>query len=66
MRGGGKASEDEILRRTHAVMRAGAAGIVYGRNIIQHRDPAGMTRAFMQIVHGGASPEAAAQVIAGQ
>ena len=66
VRGGGKASEDEILRRTHAVMRAGAAGIVYGRNIIQHRDPAGMTRAFMQIVHGGASPEAAAQVIAGQ
>ncbi|MEI8358310.1 MAG: aldolase [Deltaproteobacteria bacterium] len=66
VRGGGKASEDEILRRTHAVMRAGASGIVYGRNIIQHRDPAGMTRAFMQIVHGGASPEAAAQVIAGQ
>ena len=57
---------EDMARAVETVVRAGAAGIVYGRNIIQHRDPAGMTRAFMQIVHGGASPEAAAQVIAGQ
>ena len=30
----------------------GAAGIVYGRNVIQHEDPAGITRALMAIVHG--------------
>ncbi|MFM7737155.1 MAG: class I fructose-bisphosphate aldolase [Alphaproteobacteria bacterium] len=65
VRGGGKASEDEILRRTHAVMAAGASGIVYGRNVIQHRDPAAMTRAFMAIVHDGATPEAAARLLAG-
>lgn len=65
VRGGGKASEEEILRRTHAVMQAGASGIVYGRNVIQHRDPAAMTRAFMAIVHDGASPEAAARLLAG-
>ncbi|MGH3114511.1 MAG: aldolase, partial [Gaiellaceae bacterium] len=35
------------------VMRHGAAGIVYGRNVIQHPDPAGMTRRLMTIVHGG-------------
>jgi DhnA family fructose-bisphosphate aldolase class Ia len=53
VRGGGRASEDEILRRTEEVMRLGAAGIVYGRNVIQHPDPAGMTRRLMGIVHGG-------------
>jgi class I fructose-bisphosphate aldolase len=41
-----------VLRRTQALMAQGAAGIVYGRNIIQHPDPAGMTRALMAVVHG--------------
>jgi fructose-bisphosphate aldolase, class I len=53
VRGGGRASEEEILRRTEEVMRQGAAGIVYGRNVIQHPDPAGMTRRLMAVVHGG-------------
>lgn len=51
VRGGGKASEEEILRRTVELMRLGAAGIVYGRNVIQHEDPAGITRRLMAIVH---------------
>jgi fructose-bisphosphate aldolase, class I len=37
---------------------------VYGRNIIQHHDPAGMTRALMAIVHENATAEAAARHIA--
>jgi fructose-bisphosphate aldolase, class I len=53
VRGGGRAPEEEILRRTEEVIRLGAAGIVYGRNVIQHPDPAGMTRRLMAIVHGG-------------
>jgi DhnA family fructose-bisphosphate aldolase class Ia len=53
VRGGGRAPEEEILRRTEEVMRVGAAGIVYGRNVIQHPDPAEMTRRLMAIVHGG-------------
>ncbi len=52
VRGGGKAPEDEILRRTQELMRLGASGIVYGRNVIQHEDPAGMTRRLMAVVHG--------------
>jgi fructose-bisphosphate aldolase, class I len=59
VRGGGKASEEEILARTHEVMRQGARGIVYGRNVIQHENPTAMTRALMAIVHEGAAPEAA-------
>jgi fructose-bisphosphate aldolase, class I len=51
VRGGGKVSDEEVLRRTEALMRRGAAGIVYGRNVVQHADPAGMTRALMAVVH---------------
>jgi DhnA family fructose-bisphosphate aldolase class Ia len=64
VRGGGKVSDEEILRRTHAILQQGAAGIVYGRNVIQHPDPAGMTRALMSIVHDGAEVADALAAIA--
>ncbi|MBC8097145.1 MAG: aldolase [Akkermansiaceae bacterium] len=63
VRGGGKAADREILERTERLIQQGAAGIVYGRNIIQHTDPAGMTRALMAIVHDGATAAGAAQFI---
>lgn len=63
VRGGGKAPDAEILDRTEKLVQQGAAGIVYGRNIIQHADPAGMTRALMAIVHDGATARAAAKFI---
>jgi DhnA family fructose-bisphosphate aldolase class Ia len=59
VRGGGRVSDEEILKRTAALMQQGAKGIVYGRNVIQHDSPAGMTRALMAVVHDGATPEAA-------
>jgi fructose-bisphosphate aldolase, class I len=52
VRGGGRVADDELLARTRAVLDQGAAGIVYGRNVIQHRDPAGMVRALRAVVHG--------------
>lgn len=64
VRGGGKVADDELFRRTQAVLDQGAAGIVYGRNIIQHSNPAGMTRALMAMLHDGASPEQAADILA--
>ncbi len=63
VRGGGKAPTKEILQRTHEIMQQGAAGIVYGRNVIQHKDPAGITRAFMAVVHEGATPEQAIKLV---
>jgi DhnA family fructose-bisphosphate aldolase class Ia len=60
VRGGGKAADEDILQRTEALMQQGAAGIVYGRNVIQHRNPPGMTRALLAIVHDGATAEQAA------
>jgi class I fructose-bisphosphate aldolase len=65
VRGGGRAADDEVLRRTEAVMRAGAAGIVYGRNVIQHDDPPAMTRALMAVVHDGLSADEALERLRG-
>jgi DhnA family fructose-bisphosphate aldolase class Ia len=59
VRGGGRVPDAEILQRTFELMQQGARGIVYGRNVIQHRNPTGMTRALMAIVHDEATPEAA-------
>jgi class I fructose-bisphosphate aldolase len=63
VRGGGKASEAEIFARTERVIRAGAAGIVYGRNVIQHDKPSAITRAFMAIVHDGATAADAMRIL---
>jgi DhnA family fructose-bisphosphate aldolase class Ia len=47
------------------VIRLGAAGIVYGRNVIQHERPAAITRALMAIVHEGVSADAALAMLDG-
>jgi class I fructose-bisphosphate aldolase len=59
VRGGGRVDDDELFLRTAAVLDQGAAGIVYGRNVIQHADPAGLTRALMAMLHNGADVAAA-------
>ncbi len=63
VRGGGKVDDDELLRRTQVVLEQGAAGIVYGRNIIQNDNPAGLTRALMAMLHEGADATAALALI---
>jgi DhnA family fructose-bisphosphate aldolase class Ia len=64
VRGGSKASEEEILTRTQALIQQGAAGIVYGRNIIQHPKPDRITRALMAVVHDGVDAKAALKLLA--
>lgn len=63
VRGGGKAPDQEILERTEELIKQGVAGIVYGRNVIQHHNPAGMTKALMAIVHDGATAAEAANFL---
>jgi class I fructose-bisphosphate aldolase len=65
VRGGGRTSDEEIVTRTYQLMRQGAAGIVYGRNVIQHERPAQMTRALMALVHEEATPEHALNILRG-
>lgn len=57
VRGGGSVPDEVILARTYDLMEVGASGIVYGRNVIQHKNPAGMVKALMSIVHEGATAE---------
>ena len=57
VRGGGRAEDEELLDRTYKLMKQGVKGIVYGRNVVQHTNSGGMTRALMAIVHDGAKPE---------
>ena len=63
VRGGGKATDEDILARTYNLIQEGASGIVYGRNIIQHQNPAGMTRALMAVVHDGATAQSARSLL---
>ena len=59
VRGGGRVSDREILQRTQGLLQQGASGIVYGRNVIQHPNPKGITRALMTMVHENADVETA-------
>jgi class I fructose-bisphosphate aldolase len=63
VRGGGRVSDKEILERTQGLLQQGAAGIVYGRNVIQHPNPKGITQALMAMVHDGASVEEALNLV---
>jgi len=63
VRGGGRVPDEELLNRTQEVLNMGAAGIVYGRNIIQHATPDKMTRALMSMLHEGASVQSALTIL---
>ncbi|RVQ51425.1 class I fructose-bisphosphate aldolase [Sinorhizobium meliloti] len=59
VRGGGKEDLRSVLDKSAALMKQGAMGMVYGRNIYQHSNPKAMVRALMAIVHDNASGEEA-------
>lgn len=65
VRGGGRVDDKTLLERTVEVMKQGAGGIVYGRNVVQHPDPSGITRALMAVVHDNASAAEASKLIGG-
>lgn len=65
VRGGSKVSDKELVLRTYQAMQLGAAGIVYGRNVVQHEHPLRMVHALMAIVHEGATAEQAWKIIKG-
>lgn len=63
VRGGSRVSDEVILKRTKTLLEQGAAGIVYGRNVIQHPNPKGITRALMAMVHDNATVQGALGMI---
>jgi DhnA family fructose-bisphosphate aldolase class Ia len=66
VRGGGKVTDREIVERTKRLLAEGVAGIVYGRNVIQHDTPAGITRALMAMLHDNASSDDALAIVRGE
>lgn len=59
VRGGGKEDLRAVFDKSAALMRQGAVGMVYGRNIYQHANPNAVVRGLMAIVHEDASGEQA-------
>ena len=64
--GGEKTSDDRgVLEAVAGALEAGAVGVAIGRNVWQHSDPAGMVRALVALVHGGATVAEALGEISG-
>lgn len=63
VRGGGRASNREVLEHTEKLVAQGCAGLIYGRNIIQHDDPKGMTQALQAVLHKGETASSALKYI---
>jgi DhnA family fructose-bisphosphate aldolase class Ia len=59
VRGGGKEDLRSVFDKSAALMKQGAMGMVYGRNVYQHSNPKAVVRGLMAIVHDKASGEEA-------
>jgi class I fructose-bisphosphate aldolase len=62
VRGGGKEDLKTVLTKSAALLKTGAKGLVYGRNIYQHSKPKAVVNALMALIHTGASGEEAWEV----
>ncbi|PZN48446.1 MAG: aldolase [Proteobacteria bacterium] len=59
VRGGGKEDLKTVLAKSAVLLKQGAKGLVYGRNIYQHANPAAVVNALMAMIHRGAGGEEA-------
>ena len=62
--GGPKTNTDkEFLQMVKDAIEAGAAGVATGRNVFQHKDVSGITKAISMVVHENADVDEALKVI---
>jgi fructose-bisphosphate aldolase, class I len=66
VRGGGRKPIETVFAEAHAFLAQGAHGLVYGRNVYQHPNPARIVAAFMAMIHEGASAERALAIYGGE
>jgi DhnA family fructose-bisphosphate aldolase class Ia len=66
VRGGGKKPIETVFAEAHSYLQQGAHGLVYGRNIYQHPNPARIVAAFMAMIHNGASVSDAVAIYEGR
>ena len=63
VRGGGQVTPVELLERTRIAMDSGASGVVYGRNVVQHPNPAKFIKSIRAIVHQNSSVADAVKIL---
>ena len=62
--GGPKMKTDlDVLELAENSVKAGAAGLSFGRNVFQHRNPEAMSRALAGIVHLGSNAQGALKIL---
>ena len=66
VRGGGKEDIESVFSKAEQLLKQGAHGMVYGRNIYQHPDPSRVVKAFMAMIHDGAGAEQAMAIYQGR
>ena len=63
VRGGGQVTPRELIERTRIAIDSGAAGVVYGRNVVQHPNPAKFIKSIRAIVHQDATIDEAMKIL---
>ena len=57
VRGGGREDLKQVFARSRELLNQGAVGMVYGRNVYQHKNPGVVVRALMAMIHDGVSSD---------
>jgi DhnA family fructose-bisphosphate aldolase class Ia len=63
VRGGGQVTPRELIERTRIAIDSGASGVVYGRNVVQHANPAKFIKSIRAIVHQNATIDEAMKIL---
>ena len=63
VRGGGQVTPRELIERTRIAIDSGASGVVYGRNVVQHANPAKFIKSIRSIVHQDATVDEAMKIL---
>lgn len=58
-------TEKQLFEMVYDAISVGGAGVAFGRNIFQAKDPTKTTRALVEVVHNKATPEEALEIING-
>lgn len=62
VRGGGKGEIKAVFEKSEKLMKQGASGMVYGRNVYQHDNPAKVAAALKAIIHDGSNADRAMEI----
>ncbi|OED30872.1 2-amino-3,7-dideoxy-D-threo-hept-6-ulosonate synthase [Methanosphaera sp. WGK6] len=56
-------TERQLFEMVYDAISVGGAGVAFGRNVFQAKDPEKMTRALVEVIHNKASPDEALEIL---